>query len=186
MGLFGPMKMCCLKPGIQPREEGAVVVTSNPAISGGHFCLCYFNPDCECIGYEEIMKASRSSCWVYSSSVLCEACPCKVMGWCAVWRSPAASRLACKWWERVSCDCRSQCCLEDCPARVSWKLKLQVGVSWPPRVLGLSSFKLTSRGRWPETPSLVPFANFPVLSIEGAMGSGPLWSGLGKVCSMWG
>lgn len=35
-----------------------MVVISNLIIFGIYFCFCYFNLDCECIGYEEIMKVS--------------------------------------------------------------------------------------------------------------------------------
>ena len=72
MRLFGLMNICCLNPGIQTKEEGAMIITSNPTVFGIYFCLCYFNPDHKCIEYEEIMKESRSLHLIYDYFVLCE------------------------------------------------------------------------------------------------------------------
>lgn len=94
MRLFGLINICCLNPGVQTREEGAMVVTSNATISGSYFCLCYFNPDRKCIGYEEIMKESRSSHWIYDYFVLCEVYPWGGVGLCAVQRRPTDSSVS--------------------------------------------------------------------------------------------
>ena len=34
MRLFGLMNICCLNPGIQTKEEGAIIITSNPTVFG--------------------------------------------------------------------------------------------------------------------------------------------------------
>ena len=49
-----------LNPSIQTKEERAIIITRNPTIFGSYFCLCYFNLDHKCIGFEEIMKESQS------------------------------------------------------------------------------------------------------------------------------
>lgn len=75
MRLFGLMNICCLNPGIQTKEEGAIIITSNQTVFGSYFCLCYFNPDHKCIGFEEIMKESQSFHLIYGNFVLCEVYP---------------------------------------------------------------------------------------------------------------
>ena len=67
--------ICVLNPSIQTKEEGAMIITRNPAIYGSYFCICYFNPDHKCIGFEEIMKESQSFHLIYGNFVLCEVYP---------------------------------------------------------------------------------------------------------------
>lgn len=37
-----------------------MIAMNNLTNLGHYFCLCYFNPDCEYIGYEEVMEESQS------------------------------------------------------------------------------------------------------------------------------
>ena len=67
--------ICSLNPSIQTKEKGAMIITGNPTIFCSYFCLCYFNLDHKCIGFEKIMKESQSLHLLYGNFVLCEVYP---------------------------------------------------------------------------------------------------------------
>ena len=122
-----------LNPSIQTKEERAIIITRNPTIFGSYFCLCYFNLDHKCIGFEEIMKESQSLHWIYGNFVLCEVYPWRGIGLCA----EAPNWLQFKWCQTVSSNHRSQYSIEiyiapACPASSSWQWEL----TDPPRYLG--------------------------------------------------